>query len=144
MDETEDNIRPPDKVVREQLMQDNRTDFEKEIDEALYLSMEEYKEQQEHYNKYEEQIIKEHLNITVKRKEIFEVLLLDINRLTKYDKEIKEIFNIIEPIIELYCNSYIENISLDKVTYDKIFNVLSKTRVNKQGLEHLKTIIFSE
>ena len=42
-----DDIRPPDKSINEQLIEDTRSDFEKEIDEALYISMLEVKKQQD-------------------------------------------------------------------------------------------------
>jgi hypothetical protein len=32
----EDNIRPPDEAVNEQLLEDTRSDFEKQIEEAIY------------------------------------------------------------------------------------------------------------
>ena len=140
-DEVEDNIRPPDKIIREQLIQDTRNEFEKEIDEALYASIKEYNKQQQLHDNFEEQLMNDHLNTYIKRKEIFEAFILDLNKIIKYDKEIKEIFNIIQPIIDLYCNQNIEIIKLDEVTYDKIFIILGKTRVNKQGMDCLKTII---
>lgn len=143
-DEMEDNIRPPDEVIREQLIEDTRSDFQKEMDQAFLASIEEFKKQQDIFNKYEEQIIKEHLNECTKRKEIFEVFLLDLNKIIKYDKEIEEIFNIIEPIVDIYCNMHIETVNLDEVTYDKIFGTLCKTRVNKRGLDCLRSIILRE
>ena len=143
-DEMEDNIRPPDKVVRQKLIQDTRSEFDNEIDQALYASVEEFKKQQELYNRYEEDVINEFLNECIKRKKVFELFLLDLNKIVKYDKEIKEIFNIIEPIIDLYCNQQIEIVHLEEVTYEKIFVTLGKTRVNKVGLDCLKTIILKE
>jgi len=143
-DETEDNIRPPDKVKVEKLVEDTRSNYEKEIDDALYISMKEYKKQQECYDTYEEQIMEEYVNVCTKRKEIFEVFLFNLNRLIKYDKEIKEILDIIDPIIDSYCNQYIEFVILDELTYDKIFNTLDKVRLNRQTFEILKTIIVKE
>ena len=140
----EENIRPPDEVRREKLIEHNMSEFEKEIDKALNLSAEEFRKQQEYYDKYEEHLINEYGNSCKKKREIFEKFLLDLNRLIKYDKEIKEIFNIIEPIIESYCNEYIQYINLDVITYHKIFDTLNKTRVNKETLEILKNIILRE
>lgn len=142
-DEIDDNIRPPDKVIRERLIdiEDTRNNFEKEMDKALYMSIEEYKKQEELYDKYEEYLKNEYFNEVKKRRENFEGFLFDLNKLMKYDKEIKEIFDIIEPIIESYCFQYSENFHLDKLTYDKIFTTLNKTRTNKKSLELLKTII---
>ena len=44
-DEMEDNIRPPDEVIREQLIEDTRSDFQKEMDQAFLASIEEFKKQ---------------------------------------------------------------------------------------------------
>ena len=67
-DEVEDNIRPPDKIIREQLIQDTRNEFEKEIDEALYASIKEYNKQQQLHDNFEEQLMNDHLNTYIKRK----------------------------------------------------------------------------
>jgi hypothetical protein len=67
-----------------------------------------------------------------------------LNKLIKYDKEIKEIYDIITPIIDLYCNQHIEVVHLDKITYDKIFKTISKIRINKHTFEIIKTIILCE
>jgi hypothetical protein len=143
-DDFDDNIRAPDEVKYERLVEDNRTDFEKQMDEALYTSMEDFKKQQEIYDNYEEELKKEYLNEVIKRREKFKLFILDLNKLIKFDKEIKEIYNIIEPIIDNYCTQYIEICKIDIITYDKIFETLNKTRANKQGLEFLKTIIIKE
>ena len=50
-----DEIRPPDKVKREKLMQDDdRSDYDREIEEVLYLSMQEAKEEEIKNHKFEE------------------------------------------------------------------------------------------
>ena len=56
--EKEDNIRPPDKVIKERLIEDNRCEFQKQMDEALYNSLQELKEQDEMNMTYEEELIK--------------------------------------------------------------------------------------
>ena len=137
----DEEVRAPDEVKREQLMNDNRCEFQKQMDEALYLSLQEIKLQQEISSKYEEEIIKNYHNEINERREKFGGLLLDINKLIRFDKDIKEIYEIIEPIIESYCNQYIEYVELDVDTYDKIFKVIGTIRTNKKNLENLKTII---
>jgi hypothetical protein len=155
----EDNIRPPDEVFREQLIDDNIynpfinvnndindniNDYEKEINEAINLSLKEISEQDEKNKCYEEKLIIQH-NIEVnKRKYLFTKLIFDLNRLSKFDGEIKEIYEIIEPIIESYCNLFINNCELDSKTYDKIFNLLDKIRTDKNAINNLRTIITEE
>ena len=138
-----EEIRAPDEVKRERLVQDNRCEFQKQMDEALYLSLQEIKQQEEISQNYEEEIIKNFYNELQKRKDSFGNLLMDLNKLIKFDKDIKEIYEIIEPIIDSYCNQYIEVVELDSITYEKIFKVIGTVRTDKKNIELLKTIIFS-
>lgn len=140
----EDNIRPPDEVRKERLMEDTRSDFQKEIDEAMYLSMQEMKQVQDINEQYEEEIMKQYNEETIRRKEIFTKFLLDLNRLNKIDKEVREIYEIVEPIIDSYCLQYIQICELDSETYEKIFKLLGKIRTDKNAIEILKTIILKD
>ena len=147
----EDNIRPPDKVKREQLLDDyftnendnynDKNTFEKETEDAIYLSLYELNEQQKQNKAYEDEIIDKYLNETNQRREKFRELLEDMNKISKYDKELKEIYDIIDPIIDLYCNQYIEFYDFDTETYAKIFKIMGTLRNSKQKIELLKTII---
>jgi hypothetical protein len=139
--DNEDNIRQPDVVVSEQLLQDTRSDYEKEIDEAIYLSCQEMREKEDLSRKYEEQLLKDYNEESNKRKQTFEKLLFDLHKVSKIDKEVRDIYDIIEPIIESYCAQYINKCELDVETYEKIFKLLSKVRTDKAAVEFLKTII---
>jgi len=136
-----ENIRSPDEVKREQILEDNRSEFDKQMDEALYLSLQELKEQQEVHKLYEDEVLNEYLCETKKRKEKFRELLFDVNKLTKFDKDIKEIYEIIEPIIDTYCGQFITFCDLDQETYDRIFRVLGTIRTNKNNIEILRLLI---
>ena len=140
----DDNIRPPDDVVSEQLLEDTRSNFEKEIDEALYLSFQDMREKEDLSRKYEEQILKDYNEETFKRKQIFEKFLFDLNKISKIDKEIREIYDIIEPIIESYCSQFINKCEFDIETYEKIFKLLGKIRTDKAAVEFLKTVILKD
>lgn len=142
--DNEDNIRPPDNVVSEQLLEDTRSDFEKQIDEAIYLSYQDIREKQDLSRKYEEQILKDYSEESNKRKQTFEKFLFDLNKVGKIDKEVREIYDIIEPIIESYCSQYINKCELDIETYEKIFKLLGKIRTDKTAVEFLKTIILKD
>lgn len=139
--DNEDNIRLPDEIISDRLLEDTRNDYEKELDEAINLSYQELLEKQDLSRKYEEQIIKDYNEETLKRKTNFEKLLLDLNKLSKLDKEVREIYNIIDPIIECYCSQYINICILDVETHETIFKLLSKIRTDKNAVELLKTII---
>lgn len=133
-----DDIRCPDKVKREILFDDTRSDFERQLDEALYVSLQESEEK----NKvYEDEIYNNYFTETARRKEAFRELLFDLRKLIKFDKEIKEIYEIIEPIIEAYCSQFINCFEADEETYDRIFGVLGTIRTNKNNIELCKGII---
>jgi len=140
-DNNDNNVRVPDLVKKEQLIQDTRSEYEKQMDEALYLSIQDFKKQEEINEKYEEQIINEHARIIGERKELFREILFDLNKLTRFDKDIKEIYEIIEPIIDYYCAQYINQYEIDSETYDRIFKVIGNVRTNKNNIELLKKLI---
>ena len=137
----EEEIRPPDKIKREQLVEDNRDDYDREIEEALYISMQEAREQEIQNVKFEEEVISKYNSEMAERREKFTDLLLNMNKLCKFDKNIKELYYFIEPIIEAYCCDYIKHFEIDEETYNKVFKTLGTVRVNKNTLDILKNII---
>ena len=140
----EDNIRPPDEAVRETLLEDTRSDFEKQLDEAMYLSIQEINQQIDINNQYEEQLVNDYALESNRRNEIFKKFLFNLNKVGKFDKKVGEIYDILDPIIDSYCGQYIETCELDGETYDKIFNTLKEIRNDQQALNILKTIILRE
>lgn len=140
----EDNIRAPDEVIRETLLEDTRSDFEKQLDEAMYLSMQEIQQQREINKQYEEDLLKNYVDETNRRLNLFKNFMANMNKLCRFDNEVREIYNILEPIIESYCGQYFETCELDEETYDKIFNTLKKIRNDQQAFDTLKTIILRE
>ena len=139
----DEQIRPPDEVIRERLVEDTRCDFQKQMDEAFQLSMQEAINQEKVYQAYEDEIINNYLKETIERKEKFGKLLMDVNKLIKFDEKMKEIYEIIEPVIFTYCEQHIEVWETDEETYEKIFKTLSSIRTDKKAVELLKTIIIT-
>ena len=138
-----ENIRIPDEVKKERLCQDNRSNFEKEMEEmeeAIKCSLQEHEEISKNY---EDKLINEYLLETNKRRDTFKSILFDLSKLIKYDQNIKEIYEIIEPIIDAYCSQYIQNYEIDEITYNRIFKVIGTIRTDKKNIELLKTIFIS-
>jgi hypothetical protein len=134
-------VRPADNVVSEVLQEDTRSEYQKQIDEAIYLSTMEFCEQQKLQKHYEEKIIAEYYKVSNERKEQFREFLFDLNKLLRFDKETKKIYEIIEPIIDAYCNQYIKQCELDILTYDKIFKIIGSIKNNKNNIDILKKIL---
>jgi hypothetical protein len=143
MDEIDD-VRPPDEIVQDQLIEDNRSDFEKQMDEAMYLSLSELSEQRTINHQYEEQLLKAYADETSRRTELFKDFLFNLHKISKFDKEVREIYDILDPIIESYCNQMIHICELDIETYNKIFNTLKKIRNNQAVIDLIKSVVLSE
>ena len=138
---SDDNVRAPDKIKKEQLLQDNRSEYEQQEEDARYWSLLEFNEQKELNEKYEADLIIEHNRIIKERRELFRGFLFDVNKLIRFDKDMKEIYEIIEPIIDSYCAQYMKQCELDPITYDRIFKVIGNIRTDKNNIELLKKII---
>jgi hypothetical protein len=145
---SEEEIRPPDAIVSERLLPQNINDrdddinrSEKEMSDALYISMQEYNIQNEIQSDYEERIIQEFTAERNRRVELFKDFLFQMNRIGRYDKEVREMYSILEPIIDSYCNQYIQTCELDIETHTKIFDIVKKIRNHLVILPLLEKII---
>jgi len=98
-------------------------------------------EQRDLQKRYEEEIIANFYTVSNERKEKFREFLFDLNKLIRFDKDIKEVYEIIEPIIDAFCNQIIEFGELDSLTYDKIFKSIKGLRTNKKNFEYLQSLL---
>lgn len=135
------DIRNADEAKSELLQQDTRTEYEKQIEEAINLSSMEYREKEIKNERFEEEIIANYYKVSNERKEQFREFLFDLGKLIRFDKETKEIYEIIEPIIDSYCNQIIDNCEIDEITYDRIFKALKGIRTNKKNIESLAILL---
>lgn len=55
----------------------------------------------------------------------------------------RDTYEIIEPIIDAYCNHIIETYFVDEETFQSIFKNLNSIRTDKKNIDFLKTIIIS-
>jgi hypothetical protein len=137
----DENIRLPDEVKSETLIHDYKNDFDKELEEALYLSIQLYENEMQKYEELEQKLICKHRVEIKKRKETVKPILFELNRIKNYDNKISKILEIIDPILESYCGLVIDKYVVDNKTYEYIFNSLKKIRIN---IELLKSIIVCE
>lgn len=134
----DDYIRPPDQSKSEILIQDNTNDFDNELEEAIYQSIQIYEKEIKKNEEYERKILEEQKDEIEKRQKYVNPILLGLKRIKNYDNKINDIYNIIEPILDAYCALIIENYTVDYKTYEYIFSNLSKIRIN---IDFLKCII---
>jgi hypothetical protein len=141
----DENIRLPDEVKRETLLYDNNNNysniFDKELEEAIYQSIQLYENEMQKNEEFEQKIIDHHKEEIEKRKEIMKPILFELNRIKNYDNKICKILEIIEPILYSYCEFVIEKYVMDDIKYNYVFNGLKKIRIN---IEILKSIIICE
>lgn len=135
------NIRRPDNVITEQISQEDISEYEKQLIEATQQSIKELEEQQNEQFNYERKLIQEHTHETKRRVEIFKEFLLRLQKISSFDQEIREIYEIIQPIIDAYCGQIINHYELDEITYNKIFDTLRKVRHTDTVITELKKII---
>ena len=137
----ETDIRIPDSTHQEQLLDDDRSQYQREIDEALNQSMKEMIDYNIKSTDYERQIIEEYNTETKKRISLLEPILFEINKVSKFDKDIKELNQIIKPIIDSYCNMLIDHYEFDELTYNSIFKQISSLRISKLNINVLESIL---
>ena len=135
------NIRIPDSTHQEQLLEDDRSQFQREIDEALNQSMKEMIDYNIKSSDYERHIIDEYNRETNKRKSLLEPILFEINKVSKFDNDIKELYKIINPIIDSYCNMLIDHYEFDELTHNTLFKQISSLRISKLNIKLLESIL---
>jgi hypothetical protein len=144
-DNNDENIRLPDEVKRETLIYDNNNNYnnnyDKELEDALYQSIQLYENEIQKNEEFEQKIINQHSEQIKNRREILKPILFELNRIKNYDNKICKILEIIDPILDLYCGLVIEKYVMDNKTYDYIFNGLKKIRID---IDFLKSIIVCE
>jgi len=141
----DETIRLPDEVKRETLLYDNNNNYnnnyDKELEDALYQSIQLYENEIQKNEEFEQKIINQHSEQIKNRREILKPILFELNRIKNYDNKICKILEIIDPILDLYCGLVIEKYVMDNKTYDYIFNGLKKIRID---IDFLKSIIVCE
>lgn len=151
-----EEIRPPDEVKRERLIQyDSDEDkypyeYEKfnenddEIQKAISISLQEHEILQQKHIDYENKWYQEYYEMTKDRFNKFDKLLNDLLRVSKYDKSTKEIYEIVEPIVYNFCKGYISYYEFDNETHKKIFDCIESIRTDKNAILFLREILKSE
>ncbi len=137
----DDYIRPPDEIVSEQLLNDDISDYDRQINDAIQLSIQEMVDEQKKNKDYQESVINEFNREFEIRNNMFSKLLSDMKKIGKFDKDVNNIYEIIEPIISSYCYQYIKECYLDIDTYNKIFKLLGEIKTDKKAVDILKNII---
>jgi hypothetical protein len=135
MEHLNDDVRSPDKVKRERLINENVYD---DLEYALETSKNEFKLIQE---KEEEEINAFIYQLNKKRTTQFEKIKEKINKLCLIDKLNIQLYNNILSIIQLYEEGLIDCYFLEKEDFDKYFSILKTIRLTNEELTSLKQLI---
>lgn len=138
MDQNQDIIRSPDESKREILINNNKLmNEDEELNSVLLQSLQEEEE-------FCDMQINNMIEQVKNRTKLFEHFVFTIKRIGVFDKNIQEIYELIEYVIDSYCCGNIENYKYDKITYNKIFETLSKIRFSEFEINLLKSVILQE
>ena len=143
------NIRAPDPVIRERLVDynnNNDDDFanynynyletnNNDIDRILKESLEEFE-------LAEEQKIQEMLAIERSEKaKKYTIIKEKLQKIQGHDLSNKDTYQTIISIIELYEADFIESYFLDETSYNNVFKLLRTIRLSKEDLDLLYSLI---
>jgi hypothetical protein len=152
------NLSHVDDYDLEKAIQESIKDFKKKnnldvdlVDEFLEecIKQEEKQEKEKQEKEKEEKEEKEKVEQEVKvvkvvelasKNEIIPIFKSNILRLIPFDKQLKELWDKINPIIDLYQQDKIDYHLLDETTYNYIFSVLKSIRIPKDEWNILETI----
>lgn len=141
-------IRTPDEVIVEQLVEPIEKTVslteEEETNMAILNSIQDFKVTQKEQDEYEELLLNDFQKMKEEREQKVKSIMKTLKKLSKFDENLAEIFDLVDGIITAYCLGYIDNYELDMITYDKIFAELSTIRIDKSDIESFKEIIKRE
>jgi hypothetical protein len=140
------NIRAPDPVIKERLVDYGDDDFtnynynyletnNNDIDRILKESLEEFELAEN--QKIQEMLAIERSKIAEKYTSIKHKL----QKVQSYDTFNKDTYDTIISIIELYESNFIETYTLDEISYQNIFKLLKTIRLTKEELILLESLI---
>lgn len=115
-----------------------------EVNNVFEESKKDFEEKIKREYEYEKQIMQHYFDTVEKNKAKFQPLINDLIRLSKFDTEIKEIYDILEYVIESYCAQVMPYVEFDIETYNRMFKILGSIRSDKKCIEELKNVIICE
>lgn len=141
-----EELRPPDKIMREKLLDTNNNINElsdEEYNEIINLSIGEYNDYLKKIYDNEKELMENIEKDKKKRREICEPILFELKKISRFDNTIKNIYDILDPILDSYMSLLIDKYEFDVETHKIIFDTISTLRIKRENIEFLKTIILT-
>jgi hypothetical protein len=156
----EDNIRAPDNVFRERLIDDDddeydswfqlRNNNDNDLEQAIAESFRIYNENNT-WNDFDNNNTDNDLKDNdikgveeMKQNDLFPIFKLNIKKLIHFDKQLKELYEKILPILDLYERGEIDHHLMDYQEYQVMFGILRSVRIPKEEWVMLETIFIKE
>lgn len=151
----DDNIRPPDKVKQDRLIDNdfdyNNIDYYKnpmfdnkyyDIDTALKISKNEFDSIQEQEEIKAIELI--YKKIKEERQNKFDNVKIQLNKIIVFDRNNLNCYELVLSIIEMYELGLINEYKTNNNQYTNIFTLLKTIRLPKDEFENLKKLIICE
>lgn len=151
----DDNIRPPDKVKQDRLIDNNFDDnninyyenpmFDNkyyDIDTALKISKNEFDSIQEQEEIKAIELI--YKKIKEERQNKFDNVKIQLNKIIVFDRNNLNCYELVLSIIEMYELGLINEYKTNNNQYTNIFTLLKTIRLPKDEFENLKKLIICE
>ncbi len=145
----EDNIRPPDQVKKERLIDDNFDimnpiiqNNDCDFDTILELSKNEYNLLQEEQEQKAIELISN--QIKEERQNKFNNIKTQLNKIILFDRDNLNYYELILSIIEMYEVNILNEYKTYENEYTTIFKLLKTIRLPNEEIDNLKKIILYE
>ena len=141
-DNNNDNIRKPDPIIRDKLIdQPFVLSEDDQLKQILEFSKNEFNDSQDIYEK---KLIDKQLEETKERSNQCISIKQKLNKMLVFDKENKQVYETILSIIEFYIEGYITQYKMNKEEFDKTFMILKTIRLTNGEFIYLQKLIIME
>jgi hypothetical protein len=137
----EDDIRPPDKVRRERLLDDPRPQDEQDMDEAIYQSIQDLEAINAEQKMLEQQLHESFMLKQQEREKEIKPILNTLIRLAPLDTKTAELLELLSPILYSYSEGLINFFCCSEEVYNTVFNNIRKIRLRPEDHEVLHRVI---
>jgi hypothetical protein len=136
-----DSVREADPVISEALLEDTRTQWEIDVEEAICRSMEDIESQNTEQDLYEKELLSHFNQQKQERAAKVDPVLAVLERLARVDSKTKYLLDFMEPILFSFKEGAIDHWFLDKETYLSIFQSLKSIRFRDEERKFLQEFI---
>lgn len=137
-----DNIRKPDPIIRDKLIDGSfELSEDDQLKQILEFSKNEFNDSQ---YIYEKKLIEKQLEETKERSNQSISIKQKLNKMLVFDKENSQVYETLLSVIEFYIEGYITQYKMNKEEFDKTFMILKTIRLTNGEFIYLQNLIIME